>query len=130
MKKFDMYICRIFIKSSLVGTLGFLTIFVMRELFKIVDYLRDDKLNVAGAFEMFFVALPYYIVQVIPLGILIGSLMTANGLASNLEITAMKTSGISFRRIIRYPIMISILVSFFTLWFGDRVVPRANKKKR
>ncbi|MGM0508535.1 MAG: LptF/LptG family permease [Fusobacteriota bacterium] len=130
MKKIDRYILIKFIKSFLIGTFAFLNIFILRELFSIISYIIDGKLNIAQGIELLMVGLPEVIIQVTPLGVLLGGLMTVNELAKNLEITALKTSGISFRRIVIFPIIFTLFLSVFLLWFNNNVVPESNQRKR
>ncbi|OQY09856.1 MAG: hypothetical protein B6I28_02250 [Fusobacteriia bacterium 4572_132] len=130
MKKIDRYILLKFIKSFLIGTFAFLNIFILSELFRIMSYIMDGKLNFIQGMELLLVGLPEVAVNVVPLGILLGGLMTINKMATNLEIIALKTSGISFKRIILSPIIFSIFISLFMLWFNNDIVPKGNKRKR
>ncbi len=130
MKKIDKYILVKFIKSFLIGTLAFLNIFILSELFRVMAYIMDGKLNYIQGMELLMVGLPDVIVNVVPLGILLGGLMTINKMATNSEIIALKTSGISFKRIIISPVLCSLLISIFMLWFNNIVVPKGNQRKR
>ena len=130
MKKIDMYITSKFIKAFLVGMAGFIVIFILSSVFKVVGYIIDQKINVYNGIILLGAGLPDVIVNVVPLAILLGGLMTVNKMATNSEIIALKTSGISFFRIVKYPIIISLLISIFMLWFNDAVVPDMNKLKR
>ena len=51
-------------------------------------------------------------------------------MAQRLEITAVKTAGISFRRFVLFPILFSALVSVFTVYISINILPEANKMKR
>ena len=57
--------------------------------------------------------LPKVIMNVTPLAVLLGALMFISKMASNLEIISLKTAGISFRRIIRFPLIIAFIISIF-----------------
>ncbi len=74
--------------------------------------------------------LPKIFIEVTPLAVLLGSLMCINRMASNLEIISLKTSGISFRRIVRYPIIISFFISIIVFQVMNRVHPMALAKSR
>lgn len=130
MKKIDMYITSKFIKSFFVGMAGFIVIFILSSLFKVVGYIIDQKISTYNGVILLGAGLPDVIVNVVPLAILLGGLMTVNKMATNSEIIALKTSGISFFRIVKYPIIISFIISIFMLWFNDAVVPDMNKLKR
>lgn len=130
MKKIDRYIMNNFVKFSLLGLMAFLIIFVLRDIFSVIGYIVEGKITGLQGLELLFAGIPDVFVQVIPLAILIGGLMSINKMASNLEIIALKTSGISFARIARYPIICSLILSIFIFWFNNKIVPLANKRRR
>lgn len=130
MKKIDLYITVRFIKSFLLGLLAFLNIFILSSLFKVVGYIIDGKLSFKNGMIYLGAGLPDVIVNVVPLAVLLGGLMTVNKMATSSEIIALKTSGISFFRIVFMPLMFSAIISIGVFWFNDSVVPGANKLKR
>lgn len=73
-------------------------------------------------------AMPRIIPMVLPLSVLLASIMTFGSLAENYEFAAMKSSGISFQRSLRYQtyfILILTLVSFFV---ANNIIPYAEYK--
>ena len=67
---------------------------------------------------------------VIPLGVLLGSIMTFGNLAENFELTAMKSSGISLIRIMRPMIFLILFTAIGEFIFLNNVWPVANLKLR
>lgn len=130
MKKMDRYIMKDFLRFCFLGLMAFLIIFIIRDIFSVIGYIVEGKITEIQGLELLIVGIPEVLVQVIPLSILIGGLMSINKMASSLEIIALKTSGISFKRIARYPIIFSFLLSGFVFWFNDKIVPEANRIKR
>jgi lipopolysaccharide export system permease protein len=51
-------------------------------------------------------------------------------MASSLEIIALKTSGISFKRIILYPILVTVLLAGIVFYINNELQPRGTKKAR
>ena len=66
----------------------------------------------------------------LPLAILLASLMTFGNLGENLELTALKSAGISLQRIMTPLILLVILISIGAFFFSNNVLPRANLKSR
>jgi len=78
--------------------------------------------------EFFLYAIFYVIPMALPLAILLASLMTFGNMGENLELTAMKSAGISLFRIIRPLIFFISLVSIGAFYFSNNVLPITQKK--
>lgn len=130
MKKLDIYISKNFIKSFLLSLFAFVNIFVLSQLFKIIRYILAGRMDILEGGKYIIYLLPKIIIEVSPLAVLLGGLMCINKMASNLEIISLKTSGISFRRIVRYPILISLFISLIVFQLMDRVYPSSLAKSR
>src|SRR3712207_4483254 len=109
MKKLDIYITKNFLKYFFYSLFSFLAIFILSQIFKVLRYVNEGQLS-AGEVP-FFIGnlLPGIIINVTPLSVLLGGLISINIMASNLEIISLKTAGIRFSRLVRGP----ILMSFF-----------------
>jgi lipopolysaccharide export system permease protein len=130
MKKIDKYITINFIKSIFLSLFGFINIFILSQLFKVIRYVTEGRFSGVDAIYYIISLLPDIIIKVMPLAVLLGGLMTVNRMASSLEIIALKTSGISFRRIVIFPIFIAFFISIGVYYLNDRVYPASIKKSR
>ena len=111
MKIIDRYISKNFIKSFMLSLMAFMGIFIVSQLFRVVKYLSDGRFTLGDAVYYIVTLLPRTFIDVAPLAVLLGSMMTISSMASNLEIISLKTSGIKFRRIVLFPIIISAIIS-------------------
>lgn len=125
MKRIDRYITLNFIKSLFLALFGFINIFIVSQLFKIIRYVTEGRMTEVDAIYYIIALLPDIIIKITPLAVLLGGLMTVNKMASNLEIIALKTSGISFKRIVMFPIAISFMVSLVIYYMYDKVYPQS-----
>lgn len=130
MKRLDIYISKNFIKSFFISLLAFVNIFILSQLFRVIKYILDGKMTSFDGGKYIVYLLPRILIEVSPLAILLGGLMCINKMASNLEIISLKTSGISFRRIVRYPILISLIVSLIVFQLMDKVYPKTLARSR
>mgnify|MGYP003584256316 CR=1 FL=1 len=130
MKKLDLYIGIKFLKAFVLGLLAFLIIFILSSLFKVVGYIIDGKLSTYNGMVYLLSGIPDVLVNVVPLAVLLGGLMAINKMAASSEVIALKTSGISFLRIVTVPIVLSLIISVAVLWFNNEIVPPSNKLKR
>ncbi len=130
MKKIDRYIVKNYLKAVFLSLFGFLNIYVVARLFKIIKYITTGRMTLSDAFLYLLTDLAAAIVDMMPLAVLLGSLITISKMAKSLEVIALKTSGVSFSRIVRGPIILSFVLALFTYWFNDNVVPVAKKRAR
>lgn len=79
--------------------------------------------------EYYFVFIPEIIRLMLPVSVLLGGLFTVGKLSTQNELTAIKSSGISFYRFIVPFLATSFLISLFAIYFGGYVVPEANKQR-
>lgn len=129
-KKLDLYISKNFIKAFLLSLVAFINIFILSQLFKIFRYVADGRMSSADGFSYVLNMLPSILLDVTPLAVLLGSLMMINKMAGNLEIISLKTSGISFRRIIMFPIIISFIISVIVFFINGTLYPVSQKRLR
>lgn len=82
------------------------------------------------AFMILGLHLPEIIVITIPIGVLLGTLLVFNRLSGDSEIIALRTSGISFYRIMVAPLLFGILTSLVSFGINEAVVPAANRTSK
>jgi lipopolysaccharide export system permease protein len=66
----------------------------------------------------------------VPMAVLVASLMVYGRLASDNEITASRSCGVSFIRLMLPMLAGSIILTLALIWFNDRVLPESNHKAR
>lgn len=130
MTRLDRYISSNFIKSFLLSLIAFVNIFILSQLFKIIRYVTAGRMTIGESLVYILYLLPKIFIEVAPLAVLLGSLMFINKMASNLEIISLKTSGISFRRIVRYPVILSFFISLIVFYVMGNVYPTTLAKSR
>ena len=130
MKIIDRYISKNFIKSFMLSLMAFMGIFIVSQLFRVVKYLSDGRFTPGDAVYYIVTLLPRTFIDVAPLAVLLGSMMTISSMASNLEIISLKTSGIKFKRIVLFPIIISAIISGVVFLVNDTLYPISLKINR
>lgn len=105
-------------------------ILLMQFLWKYIDDLigKGLELNVISEFLVYTSA--SLVPMALPLAVLLASLMTFGNLAENLELLALKSSGISLVRIMA-PVMILVFcISLGAFFFANNVMPVTNLKMK
>ena len=129
MNKIDKYVLINYIKSFLLGMSMFFLVFLLAESINVTGWILDNKFTAAEALRYLWLGLPDIFINTAPLGILLGSLLSISKMAQRLEITAMKTSGISFARVALFLIIFLFLISLFVFWLNIDMLGNSNKKR-
>ena len=100
----------------------------MQFLWKYIDDLVGKGLEWYVIAELLFYASSTFVPLALPLAILLSSLMTFGNLGEHYELVAMKSAGISLRRIMVPLVILSIVISGIAFYFSNNVLPIANLK--
>lgn len=100
----------------------------MQFLWKYIDDLVGKGLEWYTIAELLFYASSTFVPLALPLAILLSSLMTFGNMGEHYELVAMKSSGISLRRVMIPLIILSIIISGIAFYFSNNVLPIANLK--
>lgn len=128
MKKLDYLVIRNFAGPFLLTFFIALFVLVLQFLWKYVDDLIGKGLDHFILAELLFYASAKLVPLALPLAMLLSSIMTLGSFGEHLELTAVKSSGISLFRFIRPLIMVALGVSLFAFFFSNNILPLANLK--
>jgi lipopolysaccharide export system permease protein len=130
-KMLDTYIANEFWQPLLFGV-GIVTgvWFGADQLRVIFNLIMKAGVPINMAFMILGLHLPEIIVMTIPIGVLLGTLLVFNRLSGDSEIIALRTSGVSFYRIMAAPLMFGLLTSMVSFGVNEYVVPLANKTSK
>jgi lipopolysaccharide export system permease protein len=130
-KLLDTYIANEFWQPLLFG-IGIVTgvWFGADQLKTIFNLIMRSGVPWDMAFMILGLHLPEIIVLTIPIGVLLGTLLVFNRLSGDSEIIALRTSGISFYRIMVAPLLFGILTSVISFTINECVVPIANRTSK
>ena len=87
-------------------------------------------LQLSVIFEFLYLNLAWIIAMSVPMAVLVAALMAYGRLAEDNEITAMRSSGISFLTILGPGIIFGLLVSLFMMYFHNYILPEYNHRAR
>ncbi len=102
------------------GLAAFMLIFAATELLNIAKIVSSEHAPLWAALLVFGWSMPGYVVLVIPMALLLGTLLAVQRLSGASEITAMKAAGITFARIVAPLLAVGIVMSFVTYYFKRR----------
>ncbi len=122
------YILREFLKALLFTTLAFAALVIVAELVDDMRSFVSHKPAVSLVVLYYIYRTPFYLVQILPLSILLSALFSLGQLGRQNELIAMRACGISFYRI-AFPILSAALALVaLVLVFNEIVIPYTNPR--
>lgn len=128
MKTLDRYITKEVLGPFITGIVGFVMVMTVDLLFTFVDLIINRGIPLAAILQLLLYKLPSILVLTFPVATLFGVAMAIGRLSKDNELTALRTSGISFTRIALPIIIISLIVSAVSFFTNEKLVPFANQK--
>ncbi len=94
--------------------------------FELVRRVAESGLPASTAVQVLFLNLPAFLVLAFPMATLMATLLAYSRLSGNSELTALRSVGVSTRRMVAPALALALLMSLLTFVFNDVIVPRAN----
>jgi lipopolysaccharide export system permease protein len=110
------------------GLSAFTLIFVATQLLAIGRLVSEQHAPLWAAVEYFLWDMPQFLLLVIPMAMLLGTLLALQRLSGESEITALKAGGISLGRIVAPLLLVGFVVSLVSLGIQELFVPLANDR--
>lgn len=125
LKKLDIYTSKYFIKYFLMSSISFLGIFLLAQMFRVIKYINQGRIVGKDIFIYILNLIPKIFIDITPLSVLLAGLIMTSIMASNLEITSLKTSGIRFIRIIAAPLILSFFISLLVFFVYNSIYTKS-----
>ena len=123
-KLLDRYIFNQVLISSIGCILIFMIVWIMPETFlKTVQRTINGTYTIDMAISILVNELPKVLNIALPVGMLLGTIITFEKLSKDFEITVMRSCGFSFIRIIVSVIILSVLATGCTFIVGSKLLP-------
>jgi lipopolysaccharide export system permease protein len=111
------------------GLIGFGVVTGMFQVELLVDYLDlwiRRGIPLWAIAQIFLYSLGYMAALSIPCGVLVASLVTFGRMSQDLEIVAVKSSGINLFQVVIGPLVMAVLLSIGLAFFNAAVLPESN----
>lgn len=127
MKTLDRYLAGELVTPFLLGIAGFVLIMTTDLLFTFVDMIINKGIPVWAIIRLIIYKLPAIMVLTFPVSFLFASALVLGRMSRENELAAMRTSGISFFRIVLPVVIISVIISFLAFFTNESLVPLTNR---
>jgi lipopolysaccharide export system permease protein len=128
MRIISWYIIREFLKISTLCVGFFVAIYLVVDFFERIDDFLEAHLPFSVAVEYFLLKLPLIVQQGIPMGVLMGTLITLGLIGRNNELMALKASGVSPGSLVVPIILVALLLSMIDFALAEYVVPLTSSR--
>jgi lipopolysaccharide export system permease protein len=123
----DRYISSELILPFLFGVGLFTSLGVsVGAVFELIRRIADASLGIDTAIKILLLNMPQFIAYALPMSTLLATLMTYNRLSSDSELIALRSCGVSIRRLVLPAIILSLVVTGIMFAFNEMIVPQAN----
>ena len=129
MKIIDQYVFKKFISTLFIVLIAFIAIFIIVNIIDFLDKFIERNLTSKEILLYYIYTVPLFINIALPMSILIATIHTIGSLQKTNEITAIKASGISIRRI-GLPIIFSGVIFCFISFFFENIIVVKSMQKR
>ncbi|MCB4790453.1 MAG: LptF/LptG family permease [Elusimicrobia bacterium] len=122
------YLVKEFLKPLLFSSVVFGGLVLLSEFFRELNFYLEKKASFVYVFEYLFLNLPWWIIQVLPVAVLLAVLFSLGGLARSGEITAIKAAGINLWRIIGLLIICGIVIGLIDVILREKIIPYTTNR--
>ncbi len=131
LKLLDRYVCSQVFLTCFACIFIFMIVWIMPEiLLKTVQRVINGTYSIETGLSILLYELPKVLNIALPVGMLLGTILTFDKLSKDSEVTIFRSSGIPFFRIIASVIVLSVFATGFTFVVGSKFLPySANKLK-
>ena len=127
----DKYILKQVIEMFIMGVCVFTSIIFASDTFiTLIKQISLFGIPFNVALMMIILNLPQVIVMTIPMGVLLATVMTLNGLSLKSEITVMRACGIGLNRIAKPIFIFALVMSVCSFIINESVVPVTTKQSK
>ncbi|HET9326527.1 MAG TPA: LPS export ABC transporter permease LptG [Candidatus Eisenbacteria bacterium] len=129
MRTLDRYLLREFSMYLALGLMGFITIFIVVDVFEKIDVFLDHHAPFDLVFRFYVYRVPEVVVRVLPVALLMATFLALGQLNKFGELTAMRAAGLSLVRILAPIFGLATVGVIVALAISEVLVPTANQQR-
>ena len=130
MKIIDRYILKEHLIPFILSLTILLFVLLANFLIKSIDKFLGKGLSISLLIEFIFLNMAWILALAVPMAVLISTLMAFGRLSSDNEITALKSSGTDFLKLLKPAFCFGIFVTALMIIFNNYYLPDMNHKAR
>ncbi len=124
----DMYVLREFLIKLSVLVLVFVILFILSDVFNDLNNFLEGDAPMTDFLTYLLLKLPGNVRFVMPIAMLLGCMWTMAAFGKNLEVTAMRASGVSLFRCGGSILLVGLAVTMLNIYFNEALVPFTERE--
>lgn len=128
MKLFDRYVLKEVFSPFLIGLLVYTFVLLMNQILLMAELFIEHNVSLGVVGALFVLLVPSMLAFTLPMSVLLGILAGLSRMSSDVEITALKTLGVSYGRLARPLLFFALVCWLLTSYLTFYLAPRANHK--
>ncbi len=128
MPTLDRYVFREFAFPLVVLILGFTILFLVGDLFNDLGDFLEHPCTVTQTITYFLLKIPGNVRFILPISVLLACMYTMANFGKNMEVTAMRASGVSLMRCGVPIYMAAVCVGAVNCWFNETFIPYTERE--
>jgi lipopolysaccharide export system permease protein len=130
LKILDRYIFKEMTWSFLVGIGAFTITLLLGKIIRLTEMIVNKGVGFWIILRLFLLMFPSFLIITIPMATLLAILSTFGRMASDKEVVALKTAGVSLYRLLYAPALFATLACVVNLYLSIQVLPWGNRNFR
>ena len=122
------YVLKEHIWPFFLGVFALTGILVMNQIFVLIWDIVGKGVKTSTVLYVLFLYFPSIITLTIPMGVLVASCMAFGRLAQDMEITALRATGINPLKLNILPAIFGVALTFTMIWFNNHTLPESNHR--
>jgi len=130
MKILDLYIGKIVVRHIVVTILVLLGLFTFVTFIDELGELKEGRYGILNVLQYVLLKIPKNLYEIFPIATLIGAILGLSVLARDSELTAMRASGVSIKRIAGSVLKVGLLLGIVVFLLGEVVSPYTETRSQ
>lgn len=127
LSRLDRYFLREMVAPFLMGVLFFVVVLTGHYFYWAIKSIVGQRAPAKDLLLMVVYLMPQAAALAIPIGMILCTCIVLNRLGREMELMALRASGVSVQRIMMPFVVVALIVTAFDFFLNDRIVPESNR---
>lgn len=126
MKTVHRYILQELLPLFVICAASLTFVFLINKVFLWMDLVLNKGVPIWDVLQLYLSIVPFFLAMTVPMSALVATLLALGRLASDMEVTAFKSSGVHMAHLMAPVLAFGLVLTGLMIVFNDRVLPASN----